>query len=30
MPGDPEPMEIDINNDGSLQTPLGESKKKGD
>ncbi len=30
MPGDPEPMEIDINNDGTLQTPLGEFKKKGD
>ena len=30
MPGDPMPMEIDINNDGTLQTPLGEFKKKGD
>ena len=30
MPGDPEPMEVDINNDGTLQTPLGEFKKKGD
>src|SRR3954469_11129464 len=30
MPADPDPMEIDINNDGTLQTPLGEFKKKGD
>ena len=30
LPGDPEPMEIDINNDGTLQAPMGEFKKKGD
>jgi len=29
MAGEPDPMEIDINDDGSLQTPLGEMKKKG-
>lgn len=29
MKGEPEPMEIDINDDGSLQTPFGEMKKKG-
>lgn len=28
MSGDPEPMEIDINDDGTLQTPIGEFKKK--
>jgi hypothetical protein len=30
MPGDPAPLEVDINNDGTLQTPMGEFKKKGD
>jgi hypothetical protein len=29
MPGDPTPMEIDINDDGTLQSPMGELKKKG-
>lgn len=29
MKGDPEPMEIDINDDGTLQAPMGEFKKKG-
>jgi len=29
MDGDPEPVEIDINDDGTLQTPFGEMKKKG-
>jgi len=29
MPGDPDPMEIDINDDGTLQAPMGEFKKKG-
>jgi hypothetical protein len=29
MPGDPNPMEIDINDDGTLQAPMGEFKKKG-
>ena len=28
MDGDPEPLEIDINDDGTLQTPFGEMKKK--
>ena len=29
MAGDPEPMMIDINDDGTLETPFGELKKKG-
>lgn len=29
IPGEEAPMEIDLNDDGSLQTPFGELKKKG-
>ena len=29
LKGDPEPLEIDINDDGTLQAPMGEFKKKG-
>jgi hypothetical protein len=29
MKGEPEPMIIDVNDDGTLQTPFGEMKKKG-
>jgi len=28
MPGESAPMELDLNDDGSIQTPLGEFKKK--
>ena len=29
-PGDPNDLELDINKDGSIDTPFGEIKKKGD